>query len=414
MKANAAVLFLIAGAAFGQPVNVTLDQAIQMALQHNQSLLAARTTVQQSQAQEVTANLRPNPELAAVWAYLPLYKPEEGLLTYLHDSTEFDLGLSYTIERGHKRQWRFQAAKNGTALTRLQIEDNERTLTFQVASQFINVQLAESILNLAQENVASYQRTVDLGETQFKGGAISENDFLKIKLQLVQYQTDLQQAQLSRVQALSDLRQLLGYESVPADYTLAGAFDYKPLVVNFEELRSKALDNRPDLRAAELGIVAAESQYALAKANGKQDLNVGGNYSHNGGFNAATFSMSIPLPIFDRNQGEIARSNYAISQARYGLRGTSGQVVTDVRDAYESLQSSARVVNLYRSGNLDISRKNRDISEYAYQRGATSLLDFLDAERTFRATQLAYRQAVAAYLLALEQLYQAVGTRSLP
>ena len=113
-------------------------------------------------------------------------------------------------------------------MTRLQIEDNERTLKFQVASQFINVQLAESVLNLAQENVASYQRTVDLGETQFKGGAISENDFLKIKLQLVQYQTDLQQAQLSRVQALSDLRQLLGYESVPADYSIAGAFDYKP------------------------------------------------------------------------------------------------------------------------------------------------------------------------------------------
>ena len=132
-----------------------------------------------------------------------------------------------------------------------------------------------------------------------------------------------------------------------------------------------------------MGIAAAESQYALAKANGKQDLNVGGNYSHNGGFNAATFSMSIPLPIFDRNQGEIARTNYAISQARYGLRGTSGQVITDVRDAYESLQTSDRVVNLYRSGNLDISQKNRDISEYAYQRGATSLLDFLDAERSF-------------------------------
>ena len=417
MNTKAAVLFLTTVAAFGQPrasVNISLDQAIQMALQHNQSLLAARTTVQQSMAQEVTANLRPNPQLAAVWAYLPLFSPEEGFLTYLHDSSEFDLGLSYTIERGHKRQWRLQAAKSGTAVTRLQVEDNERTLTFQVASQFINVQLAESVLNLAQENLASYQRTVDLGETQFKGGAISENDFLKIKLQLVQYQTDLQQAQLSRVQALSDLRQLLGYESVPADYTIAGAFDYKPFVVTFEELRSKALENRPDLRAAELGIASAESQYGLAKANGKQDLNVGGNYSHSSGFNVATFSMSIPLPIFDRNQGEIARTNYAISQARFGLRGTSGQVATDVRDAYESLQTSNRVVNLYRSGNLESSQRNREISAYAYQRGATSLLDFLDAERTFRATQLAYRQAVAAYLLALEQVYQAVGTRSLP
>jgi cobalt-zinc-cadmium efflux system outer membrane protein len=407
----------ISDTAFGQPpqeqVKYKLDQAMQMAVQHNQALLAARTTVQQSVAQEVTANLRPNPELAAVWAYLPLFKPEEGLFSYLHDSTEFDLGLSYTIERGHKRQWRLQAARNMTALTRLQVEDNERTLKFQVASLFINIQLAESVLDLSRLNLASYQKTIDLGETQFKGGAISENDFLKIKLQLVQYQTDLQQAQLSRVQALSDLRQLLGHENVPADYAIEGSFDYQPLVVTFEELQAKALQNRPDLRAAQQGVATAESQYALAKANGKQDLNVGGNYSHNGGFNAATFSMSIPLPIFDRNQGEIARTNYAISQARYGLRGTNGQVTTDVRDAYEGLQTSDRVVKLYRSGNLEISQKNRDISEYAYQRGATSLLDFLDAERGYRATQLAYRQAVAAYLLALEQLYQAVGTRSL-
>ena len=299
-------------------------------------------------------------------------------------------------------------------MTRSQVEDNERTLKFQVASQFINVQLAESVLDLSRQNLASYQRTVDLGETQFKGGAISENDFLKMQLQLVQYQTDLQQAQLSRVQALSDLRQLLGHETVPADYTIAGAFDYKPLVVTFEELQAKALANRPDLRTAQLGVNAANSQYALARAYGKQDVTLEGNYSHSAGFNTFSVSMSVPLAIFDRNQGEIARTNYAISQARYGLRGTNGQVVTDVRDAYEGLQTSERVVNLYRSGNLEISRKNREISEYAYQRGAASLLDFLDAERTFRATQLAYRQAVAAYLLALEQLYQAVGTRSLP
>jgi cobalt-zinc-cadmium efflux system outer membrane protein len=413
LKADAVVLFLTVGAAFGQPAGVTLDQAIQMAIQHNQALLASRTTVQQSQAQEVTANLRPNPQFTAIWAYLPLYRTEEGFLSYLHDSTEFDAGLSYLKERGHKRQLRLQAARDGTAVTRSQVEDNERTLKFQVASQFINVQLAESVLDLAQQNVASYQRTVDLGESQFKGGAISENDFLKIKLQLVQYQTDLQQAQLSRVQALSDLRQLLGHETVPADYTIAGTFDYKPLVVTFEELQAKALQNRPDLRAAQQGVSAANSQYALAKANGKQDVTLEGNYSHSSGFNTFSVSMSIPLAIFDRNQGEIARTNYAISQARYGLRGTNGQVITDVRDAYEGLQTSNRVVNLYRSGNLEISQKNRDISEYAYQRGATSLLDFLDAERTYRATQLAYRQAVAAYLLALEQLYQAVGTRSL-
>jgi cobalt-zinc-cadmium efflux system outer membrane protein len=264
--------------AFGQPsqgsVKVTLDQALQMAVQHNQALLAARTTVQQSLAQEVTANLRPNPPFTAIWAYLPLYRTEEGFLSYLHDQTEFDAGLSYLKERGHKRQFRLQAAKDGTAVTRSQVEDNERTLKFQVASQFINVQLAESVLDLAQQNLASYQRTVDLGEAQFKGGAISENDFLKIKLQLVQYQTDLQQAQLSRVQALSDLRQLLGHETVPADYTITGTFDYQPLVVTFDELQAKALQNRPDLRGA-TGRVRGQQPICVGQGQRKAGCHLG-------------------------------------------------------------------------------------------------------------------------------------------
>ena len=404
--------------AFGQApqgaVRITLDEAIQMALRHNHTLLAARTTIQQSVAQDVTANLRPNPQFAAVWAYLPLYAPEEGLATYLHDSTELDLGLSYLIERGQKRQRRLQAAKDATAVTRSQIVDNERGIEFQVATLFINAQLAASTYELTQQNLKSFQNTVDISELQYKAGGISENDYLKIKLQLLQFQTDVQQAQLARIQALSDLRQQVGFESLPADYDVVGEFDYHPLLVTLPELEASALQNRPDLQAAQKGIDAANSQYGLAKANGKQDVTVGGNYSHTSGVNAATFSMSVPLAIFDRNQGEIARTHYAITQAQEQQKAVRGQVLTDVRDAYEGLQSNERVVQFYRSGSLDTSKRNRDISEYAYQRGATSLLDFLDTERSYRATQLGYRQSLAAYLLSIEQLRQALGTRSLP
>ena len=423
MSTKAAGFLLVAGVmlseqAFGQapqgPVRITLDDAIQKAIQHNHALRAARTTVQQSLAQEVSANLRPNPQLSAVWAYLPLYKPQEGFLTYLHDSTEADIGLSYTIERGHKRQSRLLAAKDATAVTRSQVEDNERTLAFQVASLFINVQLAESTLDVTQANLKSFQNTVNISETRYKAGGLSENDYLKIKLQLLQFQTDVQQAQLARIQALSDLRQQLGYETVPADYDVSDAFDYRPFLVTYPEVEASALQNRPDLRAAQNGVAAANSQYRLAKANGKQDVTVGGNYSHTSGVNAATASMSIPLAIFDRNQGEIARTHYAITQAQEQEKAARGQVMTDVRDAYEGLQTNDRVVQFYRSGNLETSQRNRDISEYAYQQGATSLLDFLDTERTYRSTQLSYRQALGAYLLSVEQLRQAVGTRSLP
>jgi cobalt-zinc-cadmium efflux system outer membrane protein len=396
------------------PVRITLDEAIQLALQHNHNLLAARTTIQQSQADETTANLRPNPTLFADWEYLPLFSPSAQNSRYLHDSTEADLGLGYLIERGKKRQHRLQAAKDITAQTRSLVADNERSLTFSVASLFVNVQLAESTLELAEQDLKSFQQTVDLGEIRYKAGAISEDDYLKIKLQLLQFETDLQQAQLARVQALSDLRQLFGYESVSTDYDVAGSFDYQPLKGNLEDLQLKALQNRPDLRGAQQGVAAANSQYELQRAIGRPDVTVQANYSHVNAINTATFYGSIPLPIFNRNQGEIAKSRFAITQAQEQEKATNGQALTDVRDAYESLRTNDKVVTLFRSGYLDIAQKDRDISEYAYKRGAASLLDFLDAERSYRATQLAYRQALAAYLLALEQLREAVGVRALP
>ena len=424
--AHAMLACALAPLSFGQatgPVRITLDEAIQMALQHNHNQLAIMTTIQQAQAEEITANLRPNPSLFADWEYLPLGSPAhqnpnlyQGQSTgdYLHNNTEGDIGLSYLVERGKKRQHRLQAARDITAQTRSLVDDNGRTLTYSVASLFVNVQLAESTLELAEQDLKSFQQTVDLGELRFSKGAISEDDYLKIKLQLLQFETDVQQAQLARVQGLSDLRQLLGYESVSPDYDVAGLFDYQPVKGNLEDLQLKALQNRPDYHAAQQGVTAAHSQYDLQKAIGKPDVTVQANYSHVNGINAANFYGSIPLPIFNRNQGEIARSRFAITQAQEQEKASNGQVLTDVHDAFEGLRTNDHVIQLYRSGYLDVAQKDRDISEYAYKRGAVNLLDFLDAERSYRATQLAYRQALASYLLALEQLREAVGTRALP
>ena len=408
---------LSADSAFAQqgPVSVTLDQAIQMALQHNHTLQAARTTIQQNQAAEITANLRPNPTFFTDWEYLPIFSVPQGqsVADYLQNSTEGDMGLSYLIERCNKRSRRLQAARDATAVTRSQVADNERGIAFQVGSLFINAQLAQSTLELARMDLKSFQQTVDISEFQFKDGGMSENDYLKIKLQLLQFETDVQQALLNKAQALSDLRQQLGYESVPATYDVAGEFEYRPLVVSLEELQTKALQNRPDLRAAVLGVTAANSQYSLAKANGKQDPTISANYSHAAGVSAVTWSFSIPLAIFDRNQGNIAQTRIAIRQAEEQQKGANGQVLTDVKDAYEGLQEAAQIAQLLKSTYVDMAEKSRDISEYAYRRGALALLDFLDAERTYRQTELAYRQAVAAYLAALEQLRQAVGSRDL-
>lgn len=403
---------MMRGVVFAQgPVRISLDEAIQLALQHNHTLLAARTMILQSQAEEMTANMRPNPTLVSDAEYL---SPSHLTTDYLNTASEFDLGVSYLFERGRKRQRRLQAAKDITAQTRSLVADNERSLTFSVATQFVNAQLAQSSLELAEQDLKSFRQTVDVGEVRFKAGAISEDDYLKIKLQLLQFETDFQQAQLAKVQALSDLRQLLGYESVSENYDVAGQFEYQPVKGNVEDMQMKALQNRPDLRAAQQGVTAAKSQYELQKAIAKVDITGQVNYTHVSGLNTASFFGSFPLQIFDRNQGEIARTNYAITQSQEQQKAASEQVMTDVHDAYQGLRTNDKVVTLYRSGYLDVAEKDRDISEYAYKRGAASLLDFLDAERSYRSTQLAYRQSLAAYLLAVEQLREAVGVRDLP
>src|SRR5450432_2731322 len=203
--------------------SISLDDAIQMSLQHNHTLLALRTTIQKNQASEITANLRPNPVLLGDSQFLPIVHPNQLNSDYLDNTVQFDLGVSYLFERGLKRQHRLQAAKDQTAVTRAQVADNERTVAFNVAMQFIDVELAESTLELAEQDLKSFQNTLDIGQVRYNDGDIGEGDLLKIKLQLLQFQTNVSSAQLSRVQALSDLRQLLGYESIVADYDVSGS-----------------------------------------------------------------------------------------------------------------------------------------------------------------------------------------------
>jgi cobalt-zinc-cadmium efflux system outer membrane protein len=395
-------------------VRISLDQAIQFALQNNHALKAARTTIQQSEAQEITANLRPNPVLTADAQFIPIFQPNEFTADYINTTAQFDLGISYLFERGKKRQHRLQAAQDVTAQTKSLVTDNERTLTFNVASQFFTAQLAESTLDLALQDMKSFQKTVDISEARYKAGDISEVDYLKIKLQLLQFQSDVSQAQLAKTQALVGLRQLLGYQSVPEDFDVTGDFEYKAVALKLEDLQQMALQNRPDFRAAQQGVTAAKSQYELAKAIGKVDVTGTFDYDHVSDTNTGSFFGSFQIPIFNRNQGEIARTNYAINQARELELAASDQVLSDVLTAYEGVRDNDQVVSLYLGGYLNAAQQSRDITEYSYKRGAASLLDFLDAERSYRATQLAYRQSLASYLTAVEQLREAVGTRSLP
>jgi len=373
-----------------------------------------RSTILQSQAEEITANLRPNPTLGLDAQFLPIFQPNEFTHDYIDQQSQFDAGIGYLFERGKKRQHRLQAARDLTAVVRSQVSDSERQLIFNVGQQFVDILLAESTLDFAEQDLASFQKTVDISYERYRVGDMSESDLLKIKLQLLQFQTDVSAANLAKVQGLAALRQLLGFESVPDDYDVQGTLEYQPVHSDTNSLKALAAMNRPDLRAAQLAVTAAESQLALQKANAKMDITGTFDYSHTSGVNSGSFFYNMPLPVFDRNQGEIARAQYAITQAQEQASETAQQVSTDVIQAYENLRTNDQIIQLYQGGYIDQAKQSRDISEYAYQKGAASLLDFLDAERTYRANQLAYRQALASYMLALEQMRQAVGTRNLP
>jgi outer membrane protein, heavy metal efflux system len=407
-------LLAVQASAGQAPALISLDQAIDLALAHNHALKATRTLIFQNQAQEITANLRPNPVLGADAQFIPIFNPSDFSADDLNFNQQFDIGLSYLFERGHKRQSRLQAARDQTAVTRAQVTDAERTLAFNVGQQFVSVLLAESTLQFALEDLKTFQETVDIAEAQLKAGAISEGDYLKIKLQLLQFQTDVSSARLAKAQALVGLRQLLGYDTVPANYDVLGDLAYQPLKAGLEDLQAKALRVRPDFQAALLGVTAAQSQIRLAKANAKVDVNGTADYTHTAGQSTASIFANFDLPIFNRNQGEIARTGYALTQAQESQQSASDTVLSDVANAYEAVRSNDEIVQLYTSGYLKQAQDSRDISEYAYKRGAASLLDFLDAERSYRAAQLAYRQALGSYMTALEQLKEAIGTRNLP
>src|SRR5580704_2406769 len=415
MFAAAAMIFLLVGAGSGQnTTRITLDEAIDLALAHNHSIKATRTLILQNQAQEITANLRPNPTFGFDSQFVPFFSPQDFSGENLNETQQFDVGISYLFERGHKRQRRLQAARDQTAVTRAQVADAERTLAFNVGQQFVSVLLAESTLQFALEDLKGFQQTVDISEIQLKAGYIGEGDYLRIKLQLLQFQTDVSAARLARVQALTGLRELLGYDAVPADFDVIGDLAYQSLQVNLETLQAQALRDRPDFRAAQLGVTAARSQILLAKANAKVDVNGTYDFTHVSGENTASIFANFELPIFNRNQGEIARTGHALTQAQEQQQSVSDTVLSDVANAYEAVRSNEEVVQLYTSGYLKQAQDSRDISQYAYKRGAASLLDYLDAERSYRAVQLAYRQALASYMTALEQLKEAEGTRNLP
>jgi cobalt-zinc-cadmium efflux system outer membrane protein len=405
------VTALCALPALAQEKLISKEDAVRIALAYNQSLRANRFNVDQNKANEITASLKPNPTISVGADAIPIFSPQ----TIRFDTQIYSAGLSYTVEKGGKREKRVVVAKDNTLISAQNVTDNERTLKFQVVQAFINVLLAKSVLALAKDDLANFSQEVDLNHARLVAGDLAEGDYLKLSIQKLQFEQDVSAAVLGLVQARATLRQLLGYQSVTDDFDVKGTLEHTKPVVSLEDLEKKALDSRPDLLAAHTGVTLANDTVSLAFGNRARDWTWGTDYSYQSPTQiGAGVSFSMDLPIHDRNQGEIARSQAAVKQSVETEASTKVGVQTDVVNAYYGLKSNEEIVNLYESGYLKQATDSRDISNYAYQRGAASILDLLDAERSYRATQLAYRQALAAQMIAVEQVNQAAGAQVIP
>ena len=384
----------------------------------NTTLMANRLNIDESKAQEITAHLRPNPDFT-LSADGTQIAPSHGVWTPFA-GTFVSPGVSYLFERRNKRGLRYEAAKQGTAVDVAQQSDSERTLLFNLRTAFVGVLQAKAVLRLAQDNLDYYDKILKVSRDRFQAGDIAHIDLDRLELQRLQYESDVQTALVNLRTSKINLLALLDDRRPLDSFDVEGPFDFTAEILALDDYRKEALDARPDLKAAALSIQQAETNYKLAEANGSTDPTVSVWFTHNGSFNnpdalnTLGASVSIPLRLFDKNQGEKLRTKIDISRTQKLRDGVETQVYADVDSAYATLSSNITLLEPYKRQYLEQAVRVRDTVLFSYQQGGAALLDFLNAESEYRAVQLSYVNLVGSYLTSAAQLNLAVGREVIP
>lgn len=380
---------------------------------NNTTLEASRLNVDELRAQEITARLRPNPGFT-ISSDGTQITPSNGVWRPFA-GTFFSPSVSYLFERQNKRGLRLEVAKQGTAVGEAQQSDSERTLLFSLRNAFVGILQAKAVLKLAQENLEYYDKVLKVSGDRFQAGDLARIDFDRLDLQRLQYESDLQTAMVNLRTTKITLLALMDDRRPLDSFDVDGPYDFAPEVLSLDDYRKAALDARPDLRAAVLSLDQAKSSYKLAVANGSTDPTVGLWFTHNGSFNnpdalnTIGASVSIPLRVFDRNQGEKLRTKIDIRRNEALTEGLRTQVYSDVDSAYATIVSNIELLKPYKSKYLAQAVRVRETILFSYQHGGASLLDFMSAESEYRATELSYVNLIGAYLTAAAQLNEAVG-----
>jgi cobalt-zinc-cadmium efflux system outer membrane protein len=379
----------------------------------NPALKADQLNVEEMKAEEITAFLRPNPQFTAATDGTQL-APHSGVWQPLA-GTQYQGNFSYLHERDHKRELRLESAKEGTQITASQHEDLERNMLFSLRSMFVQTLEAKAVLDLAKADLEYYDKIIDISRERFKAGDIARIDLDRIELLRVQYEAEIETATVNLRTAKFQLMQLIN-ERAPVDkFDVTGTFDWSDSVRPLDDYRQIALDNRPDLRAAIQTIQQSDTNHKLAVSNGSTDPTYSAWVTYNPSFNNPNdketlgLSVSIPLRVFDRNQGEKKRTLLDIDRSRSAADAAKAQVFDDVDSTYEQLRSNIALLKPYKEKYRDQATRVRDTVTFSYEHGGASLMDFLNAQSDYRVVQLAYVQLVGSYLTFAGQLNLVVG-----
>jgi outer membrane protein, heavy metal efflux system len=380
---------------------------------NNPTLLADQVSIDESKAQQITAYLRPNPQLtlAADGTQIAPYK---GVWTPLRGTYETPT-ISYLHERQHKRELRLESAQKGTLIAESNHADLERTLLFDLRGAFVATLQAKAVVRLTKENLTYYDNVLDISRTRFSVGDISRIDLDRLELQRVQYESDVQSAEVNLRTAKIQLLTLLNDRTPVEGFDVTGPFEFNDQLMPQDEFRKIAMDTRPDLKAAVEAVDKAQTDHKLAIANGSTDPILSAWYTHNSsnnnpfGINTLGVSVSIPLRIFDRNQGEKLRTQLDVDRNQKLTGAAQALVFSDVDSAYAVVNSNLLLLQPYKTKYLQQAVRVRDTVFFAYQHGGASLVDFLNAQSEYRTVELSYLNLIGSYLTAAAQLNLAVG-----
>lgn len=413
-------LFLLLGCGLkaGAQQALTWEQVRARFEQSNPTLLADRLNIDESKAEEITAFLRPNPTFT-LSADGTQIAPNRGVWQPFAGTFETP-SLSYLHERRHKRDLRLQSQQKDTAIAESTHADLERTLLFNLRSAFVSTLQAKALLQLAEDDLDYYDHVLDISRNRFNAGDIAQIDLDRLELQRVQYESDVQTAEVNLRTAKIQLLTLLNDRTPIEQFDVVGSFDFNDQLMPRDEFRKIALDTRPDLRAAVEAIDKSKTDHQLAIANGSTDPTFSVWYTHNSStnnpfaINTVGVSVSIPLRIFDRNQGEKLRTQLDITRNERLRDAAQTGVLSDVDSGYATLASNLTLLRPYKAKYLHQSLRVRDTIFFSYQNGGASLLDFLNAQSEYRSVQLNYVNLVGSYLTSAAQLNQAVGREVIP